>query len=252
MFRLLIPLFLFLITSSGCGLAYRTILGIDSKPEWLLDEEIIRKFDKRKIPEANRYVLDTASYYNSLKADFYAEVEQAKASVSPLDSIYFKKLQSIAKDDGQSVQIRYFDKEGNAIFKLVNCYIEPPIPMNWNVEGSFDVFPPHNDIENLNYRNRELTYFLPLISNLDGDRITVDDMPSADYYAIVFWNDYMIKPSKKLIKLLKNYDNNHPDQTTFYLFVNNHNAYLWQLMDANQRAEVMEYIEENRISEIKR
>jgi hypothetical protein len=34
-----------------------------------------------------------------------------------------------------------FDDEGNPLYKMVDCYIDPAIPMNWNKYGSFHEFP---------------------------------------------------------------------------------------------------------------
>ena len=52
-----------------------------------------------------------------------------------------KMIRKVANDDVQAVQFRLFDKKGDEIFKLVNCYIEI-LPIDWNYEKCLETFPP--------------------------------------------------------------------------------------------------------------
>jgi hypothetical protein len=236
-------LFIIIISTSSCNLAYRTLLGIDTSPSWKTDKDIEKDFRKKNIAEANRFVLDTASYDKTVKADLRKTVTELKKDTANYDTVYVKKLLKIANDDLQAVQIRYFTKTGEPIFKLVNCYIDPPIPMTWNVENSFDVFPPKNDIPLLQY-NQPISYFFPHIKTLKGESVSFSNLPAADYYAIVYWNDFMKRPSKKLIKKLKRYNKKHDNQTTHFLFVNNHNASIWSHTNDVQKEDLKKQLKE--------
>lgn len=229
-----------LIVAAGCGPTYRVLLGLDNRPKWKSEKAIAKDFKKRKIPENQQYVLDTASYSNAVKAELRDRLEAMEGDTVPLDSSVVKQMFKVANDNLQPVQVRWFNSSGEPIFKLVNCYIDPPIPMRWNVEGSFDTFPPHNDIEYLQLGNKPLEYFLPHIQTVSGLLVTLSELPEADYYAVVFWNDFFIRPSKKLIKLLKEYDQEHGEQETHYLFVYNHNAQIWSRMTAEQQESARE------------
>ncbi len=241
--RIYLLLLIICITSSSCNLAYRVLLGIDTSPEWKTDKEIEKDFRKKNIAEANRFVLDTASYDNTVKADLKKTVIELRKDSASYDTVHVKNLLKIANDDLQSVQIRYFTKNGDPIFKLVNCYIDPPIPMSWNVENSFDVFPPKNDIPLLQY-NRPISYFFPHITTLQGEPLNFSSLPEADYYAIVYWNSFLKRPSNKLIKTLKRYNKKHTDKKTHFIFVNNQNAAIWSATTQEQKQELMKQLKE--------
>ncbi len=226
------------ILASGCSMVYRVVLGVDVTPEWMTLGEITKAFEKRKIPIDQRFVLDTASYFNLVRAENLKKIEELKIDSVNYDSIEIKRINETTNNDLQPVQVRYFTSNGEPVFKMINCYIEPLIPMTWNVEGCFDVFPPKTITYLENDENENLEFFLPHIKTLDGDSVTLESLPKADYYAVVFWNSFMIKPSKKLIKLLLEYDSKYQNQVTFFLFVNNHNAEIWSYCDEQQKREV--------------
>jgi len=88
---------LFVLTLSGCKMAYQVILGVDTTPGWKWEKEIIRDFDRRNIPPENRFVLDTASYYRAV----LAELSSLKSDSLLLDSAQFKLRSKVLKDDLQ-------------------------------------------------------------------------------------------------------------------------------------------------------
>ncbi|ESU29168.1 hypothetical protein FLJC2902T_12100 [Flavobacterium limnosediminis JC2902] len=232
-------IFLFLVaTITSCNLVKSSIVGIDTTPEWLMSKDIVKEFDKRKIPDGSRFVLDTASYKKSLRKNYISDIEKLDLSSSN-DSLYKSKLKKIVKDDSQPVQVRYFDSDYNQIFKVVNCYIDDPIAMNWNINNCFDVFPPKINIEDLNDDHKKLNFFLDHINTVDGKKVTTETLPKADYYAIVFWNSFFKRPSRKLISTIKEYHNKHKDKSTFILYVNNQNAEIWSEIDSAQKREIL-------------
>ena len=232
-----------LLVLNSCSVAYRTLLGVDSTLKWKSSEQVIKDSEKRKISATSCFILDTASYQEAVITVFKNRVIDLKKDTLNIDSTALHQAKSNAKNDLQPVQIRYFTKTGEPIFKMINCYVEPLFPMNWNVDSCFDSFPPKT-IEYLTTdTNENLSFFLPHLKTLNNRKVQLSDLPESDYYALVFWNDYMIRPSKTLIKQLKEYQLNYPSQNTFFLYVNNHNALIWGFADSELRAEIKQELE---------
>ncbi len=239
-----ISLIVLAIMLNSCGIVYRTILGIDTTPKWKTINDITKDFEKRKIPNNQRFVLDTASYSNLVRFEKNKKIEELKSDSANYDNIEIERIYENAKNDLQPVQVRYFSNNGEAFFKMINCYVQPLIPMTWNVEGCFDIFPPKTISYLENDDNKNLEFFLPHIKTLDGDSITLKSLPKADYYAIVFWNSFMTKPSKKLISVLNKDDEKNLNQNTYFLFVNNHNAEIWSYCNNQQKADIVMELKE--------
>jgi hypothetical protein len=113
--------------------------------------------------------------------------------------------------------------------------------MNWNIDGCFDVFPPKIDEENLNIHNQDLNFFLNNITKLNGDSVQIIDLPKSDYYMVVLWNSFYIKPYRKLIKTVKKYIKSNPEKSITPIYINNHNAQLWSVLDSAQRVLIIDY-----------
>lgn len=219
----------------GCQLAYRTLLGIDTTPHWKSNKQIERETSRYRLPGKQAYALDTASLHQAILRHYLPQRDTPRTAD---DSLQFKRLRKALNDDLQPVQIRFFKADGSPIFKLVNCYLDPPIPMRWNVAGSFDQFPPANDIAQLNDFLLPMDFFLPHLHPLSPESEAIHALPKADYYAILLWNDFMIRPSRKLIKQMRRYEKAHAGQHIHFLFVNNHNACLWPHLDSTARTEI--------------
>lgn len=232
---------LVVLVVSGCGLTYRVLLGVDSTPNWNTKKVMVRRAKKLNIPEEFNLVLDTAIYYQGIK-EIYAKLQDSLKS-SPKDSLDYFLSREAFKDDTQPVHFRLFDKGGKEVFKIVNCYIDPVIPMNWNVKGCFNQFPPKIDIINLNAHYFDLNFLLGVSSKLTGDKITFSDLPKADYYAVILWNDILKRPSKKLIQLIQEYTSKQSESIQL-IYINNQNSYLWEVMEDKYKEEVIKKYEE--------
>lgn len=228
-------LLLLLPMITGCGVLYQVLLGVDSTPEWKSDREVKKQAKKYRIPAENNLVLDTATYYQGL-SELYSN-RAKELNMSERDSSEIKKFNRVLKDDTQPVQFRLFDKSGTEVFKIVNCYLDPPIPMNWNVSGCFDVFPPKTDIESLNSHNFDLQFLLSHASTLDQNKLNVAALPDSDYYGVILWNEFFRRPSRKLIKTVRKYIEDQ-EQSVHLIYIHNQNAYLWQVMDAETKERV--------------
>jgi hypothetical protein len=232
-------LLIFIPVLSGCRVAYRVLLGVDSTPKWETTKSIEKKSKKYGIVDQVNLVLDTAAYYKGLKEIYSHE----KHNISGDDSVTLALLENAYKDDAQPTQFRLFNQKGREVFKMVNCYIDPPIPMKWNIEGCFDSFPPKTDIESLNEHYFDLNFLLSCSQTLDQKNIGLDDLPKAEFYGVVLWNSFYKRPSKKLIKTIKDYAQ-QPNASIQLIFINNNNAHIWQLIDSKTKEEITSALNE--------
>lgn len=229
------------LTLTGCGLAAKVLFGIDATPNWLFKEDIVRYTEKQGIPMEYSFVMDTARYYNELQA-LYRDI-YTKTPALQTDSLAYEQFAKVLKDDSQPTQFRLFNKEGKELFKLVNCYVEQPIAMNWNVQGCLNTFPPQINSETLNQHYYDLDFLLSNIHRLEnGSSISRADLPQADYYAVIFWNSFFKKPSRKLIKTIRNYVAEQ-DADIQLLYINNHNAEIWALADTAAKERIKAFYE---------
>ena len=144
------------------------------------------------------------------------------------------------KDQLQPVQVHYFDKNGKAIYWMINCYVDPVFPkMNWNCEQSLDVFPPR-PFSPLNDKfYHDLDFFLPHLRDTANQAPSFNDLPASDYYVLILWNDIFKRPSSSLIHTIQKYNKKQKDVKIHTLYASNHNEYLWTIMDSTNRARVM-------------
>lgn len=220
---------------SHCGVAYNLLLGVDTTPEWNSASDIEKQARKYNIPQEYNLVMDSVGYYEGIGD----RIRQEK--FTDKESEEYQKRKEVLKDDTQPVQFRLFTNDGEEIFKLIGCYIEKPIKMDWNINQCLDVFPPSIDIESLNSHYLDLDFFLENSSLLSGEKYSRSDLPSSDYYALIMWNQFMKKPSKKLINIVREKVIDDSRSITL-LYINNHNSLLWNLMDSEQKAEMKSYL----------
>lgn len=239
-FRIFI-LALILLMTTNCKLAFRALLGVDVSPDFITDKKIDRKAKRYGIPKESLFTLDLGTYGDSILAIRDYKINELEQD----DSLLIQRIKNNAKNDVQPVQVRYFNSEGESIFKMVNCFIDPPIPMKWNVDGSLDEFPPKPIDELKEDIDHDLTFFLPMITDREGNKITLQDIPEATHYAIVFWNNFFIRPSKRLIRQIRRYDRKKGEGKTYFLFVNNHNAHLFNYLSDEDKIKVIEELEKN-------
>lgn len=227
-----------LLLFSQCSLMYRVLLGVDTSPNWCSDKHIERDYKRFGIKHVQRLVLDTASYEHWVRERLQPITDSIKQAGISKDSDTAKRLVKPFRDDMQPVQFRYFTASGQPLTKLVNCYIDPPIPMRWNIDGSFNQHPPRHNIAMLNDHQQDLHEFLPHLHGLNGHKPDLSAIDSADYVALVFFNRFMFRPSRKLIKTLETYRAEHPDVRMTILYVHNQNSLIWPRLNDKQKEQV--------------
>ena len=225
------PHCVFYCSTSGCTLLLGTALGIN----FLADIEDIETLEKRakrkKLAEHQVFYLSSFDFFPFLKAIKHQELQLLADKEYPEleHARQEKRIKQRFHDLYQPVQIHIFDRAGGPLFKMLNCHLDPVIPMRWNRFGSFDEFPPSP----LNIRGFDielydsLQFFVPFFRNRAGSHVNFNDLPSADYYVMVFWNDYYKRPSRKLLRKLRKSFMKLKDKNIAFLFVNNHNAFVW-------------------------
>lgn len=230
-----------LLLFNSCKLSYRVLLGVDAKPKFYPNEYIHRQAHRWGIEDPQLYYWSREGFF-AYAEERYKRAHREVQALEAADSTRKKMIKKGAKDDTQPVQIRMFDKDGGPLFKLVNCYIDPPIPLNWNKHGSFDTFPlqPHPDIAPMHHDS--LQTFLPYIYSEKSDSVQMDRLPDADYYIMVFWNKYFLRPSRKLINEVQRYVKKREEDIAV-LYVSNHNATLWAHATDDQKEMVRDTFE---------
>ncbi len=223
---------IFGILFSSCSLTYGVLLGIDTSPGWNSDKQLAKQAKAYDIPTEYNLVLDTASYRRELK-NLYSDT-LIHTTIINLDSSYYKTVKEARSDDRQPTQFRLFNQDGIEIFKMVNCYVDPPIPMNWNVEGCFDTFPPKTSIASLNIHLFQLDFLLSHATYLNGQRLDYTSLPAADYYGVIIWNKFFHRPSRKLIKTARAYVEKS-GETIALIYINNQNQFVWSVSDAEEK-----------------
>ena len=223
------------ILFSSCGLTYGVLLGIDVSPDWNTDKQIAKQAKAYDIPTAYNLVLDTATYRRELK-NLYTDTLNHTA-ITNLDSSYYKTLKKARSDDRQPTQFRLFNQDGIEIFKMVNCYVDPPIPMNWNVEGCFDAFPPKTSIESLNIHLFQLDFLLSHSAYLNKQKFDYASLPKAEYYGVNIWNDFFKRPSRKLIKTTRDYVEKSGESIAL-IYINNQNQFVWSIAEAEEKEKI--------------
>lgn len=223
---------------SSCGLMYSAVLGVKQNAKWTTRDYLEKRAKKLDIPLKDLYQLDTAS----LRKAHLASYQKFKATLgndstwNSTDSVLLKEKKGHLKDNLQPVHVRYFDKNGAPIYWMINCYVDPILPkMNWNIDSSFNFFPPRPFSPLNDSLTDSLSFFLPHIRHVDGSSVLIDSLPEADYYVLILWNDIFKRPSKELIELIHDYHKKHAQYRIHTFFVSNQNAYLWPLLTPEQR-----------------
>lgn len=236
-----ISLSLALFLLSSCSLLYRGLLGVDTTPQWQDEKDLYKALEKRNLTNKFNLVLDTASYCNTIKDALKDTLSNLASDTSIMGKRLKYKAQKVANDDLQPVQVRLFDSEGLESFKLVNCYVDPPIPMDWNVDNCFDSFPLYSADIIQNTHTYNLPFLLSHTRNLDGKAVQLSDLPKSEYYLVVMWNSFMIRPSKKLLETVNEYLAANPEKNIKPIYINNHNQQIWNQLNAEQRKLIYQY-----------
>jgi hypothetical protein len=191
---------LFLLTNCS------VILGVH-KIKHKTEKQISKYAKKIGIPGKDLYSLDPAFAYYIFK----------------LDSAKFKVQ---VKNHYQPLQVLYFDENGTLAKFFINCYAGGFPSLAWNKTGKLNSFPPKDQapIDTILNFKKQLTY----IKTIDSSNLDALKLDNSSYKVFVYWNIFMRKHSKKLIKeIKKNCSLIKDGKTVKIIYVNNDNWFAW-------------------------
>ena len=187
---------------SSCSTISSGIYGIKKlKP---VDEKTILHYsEKYNIPASVSYELDT-SYITFL---------------ATLDTTQYKEER---KNHYQPLQALYYNQAGQLQSFQINCYAGGFPNLNWDRNEIFSTFPPQQQapVDSILPLGTLLHYLQPLSQSKE---FTAEDF---DYVVIVFWNRFMGRQSKRLIRFVQDNSNLALDQNVKIIYVNNDNIFL--------------------------
>jgi len=187
---------------SSCSTISSGIYGVKKlKP---VDEKTILHYsEKYNIPASVSYELDT-SYITFL---------------ATLDTTQYKEER---KNHYQPLQALYYNKQGQLQSFQINCYAGGFPNLNWDRNEIFSTFPPQQQapVDSILPLGTLLHYLQPLSQSKE---FTAEDL---DYVVIVFWNRFMGRQSKRLIRFVQDNSNLALDQNVKIIYVNNDNIFL--------------------------
>ena len=181
----------------------KTIFGIQD-PKVLSDKEISKFANRLKIPREDNFSLDT-SYFDFILA---------------LDTNIYK---SERKNHYQPLQALYFDSLGNLCRFYINCYAGGFPNLKWNRNGNLNTFPPAEQapIDSIINLRKQISF----LNNCGNSDLIILINSNPDYTVVVYWNHFMNRHSKRLIKLIKRNCEKANGKTIKLIFVNNDNAF---------------------------
>ncbi|MEZ5016546.1 MAG: hypothetical protein R2800_05795 [Flavipsychrobacter sp.] len=173
------------LSLSSCSKVLLGIYGIKSaKP--MSNKEVGRVAQKNGYSLYSIYTLDSS--YNQL---VHSDIDFQ--GVNDSDKIY--KVLNFKKQLSQPLQYMLFDASGKLIVHSVNCHTGGFPNLKWDREQAFQQFPPVplSSVDST-FTMDDLKKYLHVVNVNGGSQ-------SYDYQCVVFWNRFMGRQSKRLVKL---------------------------------------------------
>jgi hypothetical protein len=147
-----------------------------------------------------------------------------------LDVSYFEflkrqplRLQEVAMNHAQPLQLLYYNRAGRLISYYVNRYAGGFPNLDWNHDRQLEVFPPVTQAP----ADSMLSFaeLAPFLRTVDGSRVQA--MQSfADYTVVVFWSNRMGRQSRRLLAAAQQNLQLAPATKKAYILYVNNDAYL--------------------------
>ncbi|MBA3898937.1 MAG: hypothetical protein H0X62_01810 [Bacteroidetes bacterium] len=193
---------IFTLGLTSCSTTFSGIYGIKKiKP---LDEKaIIRNSNKFNIPASDNYELGTSYFSFLISFDTTLYKEQQKNHYQPLQALYY----------GKTGQLESFQ---------INCYAGGFPNLNWGRNEILTTFPPLEQapLDSMLSLDSQIKYLKPLSQT---NKFSSDNY---DYVVIVYWNRFMGRQSKRLIRFVQDNSKLAGDKKVKIIYVNNDNIYL--------------------------
>ncbi|MBI3502470.1 MAG: hypothetical protein HY063_11825 [Bacteroidetes bacterium] len=187
---------------TSCSTIMFGLYGIKN-PGQTVDEKTILDYSKKyNIPTADSYELDTAyiSFLFSLDTSHY--IKQIKNHYQPLQALYYDKSEQL-----QSFQI--------------NCYVGGFPNLHWDRNGILTTFPPRQQapVDSIVQLDTQLKYLRQLSQT---KKFSSDNY---DYFVIVYWNTFMGRQSKRLIRFIQDNSKISTDKKVKIIYANTDNIF---------------------------
>ena len=191
----------FVFGLTGCSSIFTGLYGI--KKTKIVDEKTVVRYAKKyNIPSAENYELDTA-YFSYLLS---------------LDTTQYK---SQIKNHYQPLQALYYDNSGHLKSFQVNCYAGGFPNLKWNRNEIMSTFPPKQQapVDSIVPLEKQMKYLKPLsqTATLSSD--------SCDYIVIVYWNKFMGRQSKRLIRFIQDNSKLETERKVKIIYANTDNIF---------------------------
>jgi len=185
----------------SCSSLFKNIYGVQD-PEVLSKNQIINIAKENGISEQNLFELDS-NYLNYV---------YSKSKDVGNESIKYRT---------QPLQVMYYNDKNKLLSYHVNCLATGFPKLNWNSDKQFDTFVPKSQAPTNQFFPLEelVQYFNPIsIKSLE--------MRNYNYVIIIFWNAFMEKQSKHLIKTVRNNIKlKNTEDKVKIIYVNNDNLF---------------------------
>jgi hypothetical protein len=172
-------IFTFVLGLTSCSAIFTGIYGMHNIEA--VDENTIARYaNKYNVPLADNYELDTAYF-------------------SYLFSLDTSKYNLQIKNHYQPLQALYYDHSGQLKSFQVNCYTGGFPNLKWDRNEIMSTFPPKEQapIDSIVSLETQMKY-LKRLSQTEQHIIE-----SYDYVVIVYWNRFMGRQSKRLIRYVQ-------------------------------------------------
>jgi len=181
-----LSIFLFLMTSCGMLIGYKSIGSIDT-------QAINKFYSKIDVKKYESFVIDTMYLENVTR--FYIDSTDIKNMLQPIRAHYFVNKTLVSS--------------------LINCYAPGVLKLDWNTDNRFSTFPP------VSHYNFKKNVSIDDIEDLTGYKIR----NKKDLLVVVFWSRVFERKSADFINLIYNNLMNQKTEFTL-LLVNEDALYL--------------------------
>lgn len=189
---------------TGCSSIFTGLYGI-KKIKTVEEKTIVRYAKKYDVPSGDSYELDT-SYF------------------SYLHSLDTTKYKSQIKNHSQPLQALYYDKSGYLKSFQVNCYAGGFPNLKWNRNEIMATFPPKQQasVDSIVPLETQMKYLNPPSQTA---KLSIDNY---DYIVIVYWNRFMGRQSKRLIRSVQDNSKLETDKKVKVIYANTDNVFAGQ------------------------
>lgn len=198
---------------SSCTKVLIRAYGIKN-PKPLTEQQVLQYAHKNGLDRYNLYTLDT-SYSRFLSGQY--------ATDGMTDSMAIFNKKTYEKQLFQMIQYLLFDKDGYLITHIVNCDVGGFPTLNWNEYNSFDQFPVStiSDVDSTLSIAQLKPYYSPVT--------TIDTSSNYDYQCVIYFNKFMSRHSKKMLRLaLENIEQERKNGTRINVHLVNNDYYFSQ------------------------